>query len=65
MSTKKKTSTVLGDVPMKVLKYCAEEKSFPLSDIYTRAVLYGEFPNIYKLEIVTPAPKVYPTQSIT
>ena len=65
MSTKKKTLTVLRDVPMKVLKYCAEEISFPLSDIYTRAVLYGEYPNIYKLEIVTPAPKVYPTQSIT
>jgi ACT domain-containing protein len=34
MSIKKKTSTVLGDIPMKVIKFCAEELSFPLSDIY-------------------------------
>ena len=63
MSTKKKTSTVLGDVPMKVIKYCAEELSFPLSDIYTRAIIFGEYPDIYKLEIVTPVPKVYPVQT--
>ena len=63
MSIKKKTSTVTGDIPMKLIRYCAEELSFPLSDIYTRAVLFGEYPNIYKLEIVTPAPKVYPPNS--
>ena len=48
---------------MKVIKFCAEELSFPLSEIYTRAVLYGEYPDIYKLEIVTPAPKVYPPKT--
>ena len=48
---------------MKLIKYCAEELSFPLSDIYERAVLFGEHPNIYKMEIVTPAPKVYPPQT--
>ena len=63
MSIKKKTSTVTGDIPMKLIRYCAEELSFPLSDIYTRAVLFGDYPNIYKLEIVTPAPKVYPPKS--
>ena len=62
-SVKKKTSTVKGDIPMKLIKYCAEELSFPLSDIYERAVLFGEYPNIYKMEIVTPAPKVYPPQT--
>ena len=64
MSLKKKTATVIGDVPMKVIKFCAEELSFPLSDVYTRAVLFGEYPDIYKLEIVTPAPKVYPPQTV-
>ena len=63
MSVKKKVSTVIGDVPMKVIKFCAEELSFPLSDIYTRAVSHGEYPDIYKLEIVRPAPKVYPTET--
>ena len=63
MSIKKKTSTVLGDIPMKVIKFCAEELSFPLSDVYLRAATHGEYPDIYKLEIVTPAPKIYPPQS--
>ena len=63
MSIKKKTSTVLGDIPLKVIKYCAEELSFPLSDIYLHALTHGEYPDLYKLEIVTPAPKVYPPQT--
>ena len=63
MSIKKKTSTVVGDIPMKVIKFCAEELSFPLSDVYSRALGHGEYPNIYKLEIVTPAPKIYPPQT--
>ena len=42
MSIKKKTSTTVGDIPMKVIKYCAEELSFPLSDLYTRAIECGD-----------------------
>ena len=64
MSHKKKTATVTGDIPMRVVKFCAEELSFPLCDIYTRAVLYGEYPAIYKIEIVTPVPKVFPPQTV-
>ena len=63
MSLTKKTDTAIGDIPMKVIRLCAEELSFPLSDIYTRAILYGEYPNLYKLEIVTPAAKVYPPRT--
>ena len=48
---------------MKVIQCCAEELSFPLAEIYTRAVGFGEYPDIYKLEIVTLAPKVYPPQT--
>ena len=61
MSYKKKTYTVIGDIPMRVIQCCAEELSFPLSDnIYTQAVLYGEYPDIYKILIGTPVPKIYP-----
>ena len=49
---------------MTIIKFCAEELSFPLCDIYTRSVLYGEYPDIYKLEIVTPAAKVYPPRTV-
>ena len=62
-SMKRKTATVIGDIPMKLIQFCAEELSFPLTDVYTRAVLFGEYPEIYKIEIVTPAPKVYPPQT--
>ena len=62
-SVKKKTATVIGDVPMKLIKFCAEELSFPLSDIYLHAVQQGEYPNIYKMEIVTPVPKCFPPQT--
>ena len=64
MSQKKKTSTVIGDIPMKVVKLCAEEISFPLSDIFTRSVLLGEYPEIYKMVIITPVSKVFPTQTV-
>ena len=57
-SCKKKTATVIGDIPMTLIKFCAEELSF------TRSVLYGEYPEIYKLEIVTPVPKVYPPRTV-
>ena len=59
--TKKKTSTIKGVIP--IFKYCAEEFSFSLTDIYTRAVMFGEYPNLYKQEIVTPVPKVHPPQT--
>ena len=35
----------------------------PLSDITNTSVRRGEYPNIYKFEVSTPVPKVYPTQS--
>ena len=63
-SCKKKTATVIGDIPMTLIKFCAEELSFPLCDIFTRSVLYGEYPEIYKLEIVTPVAKVYPPRTV-
>ena len=63
MGVKKKTSTVTGDVPMKLIKFCAEDMSFPLAEIYERAIKHGEYPNVYKYEIVTPVPKTYPPQT--
>ena len=62
-SIKKKTATVIGDIPMTVIKFCAEEISFPLSDVYIRAIEFGEYPDLYKVEIVTPVPKVFPPQT--
>jgi hypothetical protein len=41
----------------------AYELSFPLSDVFKRSCKFGEYPDIWKLETVTPAPKVYPPQT--
>ena len=58
-------STVSGDIPAKVLKRFAAFLAEPLTDIYNTALLKGEYPNVYKFELCTPVPKVYPTQKLS
>ena len=64
-SMKNNTATVPGDIPIRVVKQFGYELSFPLSDIYKRSSKYGEYPNIWKLETITPAPKQYPPKDPT
>ena len=52
-----------GDIPVKVIKKFAYELSFPLSNIFTRCCNAGEYPDIWKLETVTPVPKKYPAEA--
>ena len=59
---KNNTSTVNGDIPIKVIKIFSHELSVPLADIYKRCCKYGEYPNIWKFETVTPVPKKYPPE---
>ena len=61
---KTNTSTVKDDVPAKIIKEFAPELSTPMADIISCMVSRGEFPNIWKLEMVSPAPKKYPTPTI-
>ena len=60
---KTKTSTVVDDIPWKLVSEFSAYLSYPLEDIFNRSVRYGEYADIWKLEIVTPAPKVYPPAS--
>ena len=60
---KSKTSTVIGDIPWKVIKEYSSYLSYPLENIYNRSVIHGEYADIWKLEIVSPVPKVYPPAS--
>ena len=60
---KTKTSTVIGDIPWKVIRQYSYYLSVPLENIYNRSVKYGEYPSIWKVEIVTPVPKVHPPTS--
>ena len=60
---KNNTATINGDIPIKLIKIFGHELSHPLSHIYKRCRDFGEYPDIWKLEIVTPAPKKYPPQT--
>ena len=45
---------------MQVICEFAEELSYPLSNIINRSFTHGEYPDLWKLELVTPVPKVFP-----
>ena len=53
-----------GDVPWRIICEFSVELSFPLSNIYNTGTEKGEWPNIWKYEIVTPVPKIYPPNTV-
>ena len=55
---------VQGDVPAKLLKHFAKQLAKPVSDVVNASIKQGCWPDIFKLEIVTPVPKVFPPKSI-
>ena len=54
------TSTVKDDIPAKVIKQFAVHLAHPLADIIDTSIRRGEYANLWKLETVTPIPKVFP-----
>ena len=58
------TSTVKNDIPAKVLREFACELSAPLAYIINTMVRLGEYPNIWKIETVTPVLKTYPPETM-
>ena len=60
---KKKTSTILGDIPWRIIKEFSVELADPLSNIFNSCTLEGVWPEIWKQEVVTPVPKVFPPNS--
>ena len=48
------------EVPWRIISEYSVELSYPLCNIFNTGTLNGEWPNIWKFEYVTPAPKVYP-----
>ena len=59
-----KKSSISGDVPPKVLKTIAAYIAEPFTHIINSAIKKGEYPNIFKHEIITPVPKSFPCSSI-
>ena len=63
MKTKK--SAIQGDMPAKLFKTFAAYFSEPLTDIINCSISSGQYPEIWKTEIVTPIPKTFPTLKTT
>ena len=53
-------STTKDDIPPSVLKLFACHLSKPLSNLINKCIREGAWPDEFKVEIVTPVPKVYP-----
>ena len=49
---------------MKLIKAVNVFLCEPLSDMLKRSLSHGEYPEMWKMEQVTPVPKVHPTQTI-
>jgi hypothetical protein len=62
MSSKK--ATVQDDIPMSIIKEFSVELSEPLAHILQSGIIGGQYPDIWKFEIITPVPKVYPQEHV-
>ena len=64
--TKIKTNkaTVHGDLPAKLIKEFAAYLAEPFTDIINTSLRRGEYPQIYKFEISTPVPKIFPPERV-
>ena len=57
-------SNVNGDFPIKLLKKFSIFLAKPITDMINSSVKQGIWPEIFKMEIVTPVPKQYPPKSV-
>ena len=63
-SMNKKAATIPGDLPIKLFVEFAVEISFPLADVINSCMAAGVYPTIFKQELVTPVPKVFPPERL-
>ena len=65
--TKIKTNKgfVFGDLPARLIKQFAAYLAVPLTDIINSGIKKGQYPDIYKKEISTPVPKVFPSEKMS
>ena len=56
-------SNVKDDVPAKILKHFAVQLAKPVANVINSSIRQGCWPDILKLEIVTPVPKVFPPKN--
>ena len=59
-----KAATLDGDLPIRIIKEFADELSLPLSHLVSSCLAVGLYPNMWKVEHVTPVPKIYPPERL-
>ena len=58
-------SNLKGDIPAKIIKQYARSIAEPFTHLLNTMVQRGEYPDLWKMEIQTPVPKVHPPQKIS
>ena len=62
---KEKKASIPGDIPAIVIKRFADHLSFPLCNILNSCISQGHWPNMYKIEAITPIPKQFPPADVS
>ena len=60
----KNSAAVPGDLPMKLICRFADELTLPLCHIVNSCLQAGQYPRLWKVEIVSPIPKVHPPEKL-
>ena len=60
----KRAAAVPGDLPMKIISEFSSELSRPLAHVINSCLTQGKYPSIWKMEYVTPVPKVLPPEKL-
>ena len=60
----KKASAVPGNLPMRVIAEFSDELSNPLAHLINTCFQQGIYPNIWKVEYVSPVPKIFPPERL-
>ena len=63
-SMNRKAAAVPGDLPMRIIAEFCDELSRPLTHLINSCLTLGKYPAIWKLEYVTPVPKVLPPEKL-
>ena len=57
-----KATTLDGDLPIRIIKEFSVELSLPLAHLVSSCMSVGQYPNLWKVEYVTPVTKIYPPE---
>ena len=57
-------STPKDDIPVRIIKKSSNSLSAPLTKLINSAIKEGSWPKVFKEEIITPVPKVFPQKDI-